>query len=65
MFIPSQYQGGSSRFYRVKLVLFIVGTAAILAGIRLGWSWLVNVGIGVLAAAMILRFLAWRMRKDE
>ena len=65
MFFPSQNQGGPSRFDRVKLTLFIVGTAAVLAGIRLGRSWLVNVGIGVLAVAVILRLLAQRSPNED
>jgi len=65
VFFPSQHRGGSDRFYRVKFALFVVGTAAILAGIRWDLSWPVNVGIGILAIAVILRFLPQRKRDEE
>lgn len=65
MFFPSQHRRGSDRFYRVKFALFIAGTAAILTGIRWELNWPVNVGIGILAVAVVLRFLPQRKRDEE
>lgn len=65
MFFPSQHRGGSERFYRTRFALLVAGIAAILAGIRWELSWPVNVGIGILAVAVVLRFLPQRKRDEE
>jgi uncharacterized membrane protein YhaH (DUF805 family) len=57
MFLPSRGRKGTDRYYPAKLVIFIVGVALVLTGIRLHKSWLVNVAIGVFAVAFLLRFL--------
>jgi len=57
MFLPSGGRKGPDRYYTAKLAIFVVGVVVMLAGIRLDKGWLVNVAIGVLAVAVLLRFL--------
>lgn len=58
MFRPSRKRReGEDRFLAWKIGLFAVGAAAAFAGIAASLSWLVWVGIAILLAAMILRFL--------
>ena len=64
MILPSRGRKGRDRYYRAKLTIFAAGTLLLLAGIRLGKDWLVNVAIGVLAAAVVLRFLPQKQADD-
>ena len=57
MFLPSRGRKGPDHYYAAKLAIFVVGVVVMLAGVRLDKGWLVNVAIGVLAVAVLLRFL--------
>ncbi len=57
MFFPSRTDGQAGRFFRTKVVAFIVGTTLVLAGMRFHNRWLLNGGIVVLGIAFALRFI--------
>lgn len=57
MFFPSRTDGRGRRFFRTKVVAFIVGTVLVILGIRFDNRWLLNGGIVVLAIAFLLRFV--------
>jgi membrane protein implicated in regulation of membrane protease activity len=65
VFFPSRSATGSHRFFRWKLTLFVLGTGAVLAGARFEIPLAVNLGIVLLAIAIILRLLGQRKRKTE
>jgi len=65
MFFPSRSHPGPDRFYRPRAALFLVGTIAVLIGAGLELDWLVWAGMGVLAVAIVIRFLAHRRREAE
>lgn len=61
MFRPSRKRReGKDRYLPWKIGLFLTGAAAAFAGMAMSLSWPVRVGIGVLAVAMVLRFLPAR-----
>jgi hypothetical protein len=57
MFVPSRGRKGPDRYYPAKAAILIVGAGLLLAGVRSDTGWLINVAIGLLAAAVVLRFL--------
>ncbi len=58
MFRPSRKsREGEDRFLAWKVRLFVTGAVAAFAGMAMSLSWLVWVGIAVLAVAVVLRFL--------
>jgi hypothetical protein len=57
MFFPSRTDGQGRRFFRTKVVAFVVGTVLVILGIRFDNRWLLNGGIVVLAIAFLLRFV--------
>lgn len=57
MFFPSRTDGQAGRFFRTKVVAFIVGTTLVLAGMRFDNLWLLNGGIVALGIAVLLRFV--------
>ncbi|MDE2794578.1 MAG: hypothetical protein OXL34_07140 [Gemmatimonadota bacterium] len=58
MFRPARKKReGADRFQAWKVRLFVTGAAAAFAGMAMSLSWLVWIGIAVLAVAMALRFL--------
>ncbi len=57
MFRPSRSRRGPDKYLPWKTAALIAGIALILLGDRLGARWLVWVAIGVLAVAVVLRFL--------
>jgi len=65
MFLPSRQRKGPDRYYVPKVAVFAVGVALLLIGIRLERPWLVNVAIGVLAVAVLLRFLPQKLTDDR
>ncbi len=64
MFLPNRQRKGPDRYYPAKLAVFAVGVALLLSGIRLERTWLINVAIGVLAVAVLLRFLPQKKPDD-
>ena len=61
MFRPSrQRTEGDDRFLAWRVRLFMIGAAVAFAGMAMSLQWLVWVGIAVLVAAMVLRFLPSR-----
>lgn len=61
MFRPSRKRPeGEDRFLAWKVYLFMIGAGAAFAGMALSRSWLVWVGVAILAVAMMLRFLPAR-----
>ena len=62
MFFPSRTEGHRGRFFRFKVVAFIVGSALVLAGIRFDDWRLLNGGIVVLGVAFLLRFVRPRSK---
>lgn len=49
---------GAQRWVYPKIFLFVIGAALGLAGMTAGIDWLVTVAIAVLAAGVLLRFIA-------
>ena len=61
MFRPSRKKReGEDRFLAWKVRFFVTGAAAACAGMAMSLSWLVWVGVAVLAVAVVLRFLPAR-----
>lgn len=61
MFRPSRKRReGEDRFLAWKVYLFMIGAGVAFAGMALSRSWLVWVGVAILAVAMMLRFLPAR-----
>jgi hypothetical protein len=65
MFLPSRGRKGSDHYYPAKAVILIVGAGLLLAGVRSDTGWLINVAIGLLAVAVILRFLPQKPSEDD
>ena len=58
MFRPSRKKReGDDRHLAWKIRLFVTGAATAFAGMAMSLSWLVWIGVGVLAVAVVLRFL--------
>ena len=58
MFRPSRDRSRTDDPFVVwKVRIFVIGAACSLAGIGLEISWVVWVGVGVLAIGMLLRFI--------
>jgi Flp pilus assembly protein TadB len=60
MFLRRDRQPGEGRTLVPRTVAFAVGAGLALAGIALDLTWLVNVAIGVLLLAFLLRFAGGR-----
>ena len=61
MFRPSRKRTeGGDRFLAWRVRLFMIGAVVAFAGMATSLKWLVWVGIAVLVAAMVLRFLPAR-----
>ncbi len=60
LFRPSRETRGPDPYLRLKSIAFVIGAAAGLAGILTDNGWLVAIGIGALAAGMLLRILSQR-----
>lgn len=65
MFLPSRGRKGPDRYYPAKAAILILGTGLLLAGIRSDTGWLVTVAIGLLAVAVLLRFLPQNPSDDD
>jgi hypothetical protein len=66
MFFPSRGHTGPDPTLRVRAALFIIGAGFVLAGMRVGKAWAVNVGIGVLLVAVLVRVVTrWRAARRE
>lgn len=57
MFRPSRQRRGEDRLLAWKVGAFVVGAALAFSGMGMSLSWLVWVGIGVLAVGLVLRIL--------
>ncbi|HEX6558461.1 MAG TPA: hypothetical protein VF021_03345 [Longimicrobiales bacterium] len=62
MFRPKR-AAGSDRFLELRALLLLTGAGFGLAGMLSERSWMVYVGIGIIAAGMVLRLI--NRRKDE
>ena len=60
MFLASRTRRGPDRYLRWKTAALVIGALLVLVGARLGRSWLVWSGIGVLAVGFALRFVPQR-----
>lgn len=55
----------NDRFFELKVACFMVGAGCGIAGMITERHWLVRVGIGFLAAGIILRLIGRRKKDDE
>jgi hypothetical protein len=60
MFFTTRSRTGPDPTLRYRAALFVVGAGVILSGMRFGKPWAVNVGIGLLLVAVVLRLVARR-----
>jgi hypothetical protein len=65
MILPSRGRKGPDRYYPVKAAILIVGAGLLLAGVRSDTGWLINIAIGLLAVAVILRFLPQKPSSND
>ena len=60
MFLANRGRQGPDPSLRIRTALLIVGAGIVLAGMRVGKPWAVNVGIGVLLVAVVIRLIMRR-----
>ena len=65
MFLASRGRPGHDPSLRLRAALLVVGAGFVLAGIRVGKPWAVNVGIGVLLVAVIVRLVVRHRAQRE
>lgn len=65
MFLANRGRQGPDPSLRLRAALFVVGAGFVLAGIRVEQPWAVNVGIGVLLVAVIVRLIVRRRTQRE
>lgn len=64
IFRPTREARGDPRFFKIKVVVLVLGASLGLAGMTTERSWLVYAGIGVLAVGLVLRMIAARSREE-
>lgn len=60
MFLANRGRQGPDPSLRFRAALLVVGAGCVLAGVRAGKPWAVNVGIGVLLVAVLIRLIVRR-----
>jgi hypothetical protein len=65
MLFTNRSRTGPDPTLRYRAALFVVGVGVILSGMRFGKPWAVNVGIGVLLVAVLIRLTARRRQPPD
>lgn len=60
LFRPSRTPSGPDPYLPHKMVIFVVGATAAMAGMLTDRGWLINLGILILLIGIILRFVGRR-----
>lgn len=64
-FRPTRRPRGEDPFLRHKMLLFVLGAGLAIAGIGADATWLISLGIAVLAAGFVVRVIGERRRRSE